>query len=88
VINQIKVLAKRGKVQFRVFEDGRHECRFEAEQDGQRILFAEQTDSLERALDQVFIKAVNEGLVPVIEATPRVITRTMTDGIRTKDGAA
>lgn len=26
--------------------------------------------------------------IPNVDATPRVITRTMTDGIRTKDGCA
>lgn len=105
MIDQIKILASLGKVQFRIFEDGRHECRFEAEFDGQRVLIAHQRDSLERALDEVFVAAVNEGYVEVVKMSPlnpigidasgnlinsegRVITKTLTDSIRTKDGAA
>jgi len=82
----LQSLAEYGTVTFRLpdWPSGthRHQCRW---QTGGRLL-VEEAGTFAEALEKVFVKAVCEGDLSVIQS--RVITRVMDDGIETKDGAA
>lgn len=82
----LQSLAEHGTVTFRLPEwpsDGyRHQCRWQS----RGVLIVEEGGTFAEALERIFVKAVCDGHLPTIQT--RVITRVMTDGVQTKDGAA
>lgn len=79
-------LASLGTVTFRLLDEDRHQCRWTASLEhyqGQNVVVDEDS-SFEAALERVFQTAVKVGFIE----GPRIIQRTMTDGISTKDGVS